>query len=79
MYLRQQELALEDVVTAMSVVNKNTGMNVRFTYVFKESWELVVSIRCFKDSIAPINDRYTGLTYQDTRDITNKLTRQYLV
>jgi hypothetical protein len=79
MYLRQQGLALEDVVTAMSVVNKNTGKNVRFTYVFTGAWELEVSIRCFKDSIAPISERYTNLTYQDTRDITGKLTREHLV
>ena len=78
MYLRQQSLALEDVVTAMSVVNKNTGRNVRFTYVFGGSWELEVSVRCFKDSFPPYSERFTNLTYQDTRDITGKLTREHL-
>ena len=79
MYLRLQRLALEDVVTAMSVVNKNTGRNVRFTYVFTDAWELEVSVRCFKDSIAPISERFTNLTYQDTRDITTNFTLKYLV
>jgi hypothetical protein len=78
-YLRKQGVSVEDVITVMSTVNKNTGILARFTYRCRNKiWDLEVSVRCFKNSICPVSEWYTNLTYQDTRDITKKFTIDYL-
>jgi hypothetical protein len=78
-FLRKQGLAMEDVVTDMSTVSNTTGKFVRFKYSFRYNvWELEVSVRCFKNSICPFSERFTDLTYHDTREITKKFTNDYL-
>ena len=78
-YLRKKGLTLRDVTTDLSVVNKNTGKLVRFTYKCRDDrWEVGVSVRCFNNSICPFSERFTDLTIEGTRDITRKFTNDYL-
>ena len=74
-YLKKQSFAIEDVVTEMSVFNRNTGVLIRFTFWFETEWFVEVRVRPRYD--CPYVFLYTRPSYEGTREIVIDYTKQY--